>query len=222
MMSGRAVGAFFDMDNTVLSGSSGRLYLKYLRKNGYLPRSSWLRITGHVAMYVSGLTDFPHLMARLMTYVAGASEEQAWELSAGWFASMLQHYITEKAREMVAWHADRGHHVALVSASTPYAVAPVAASLGLGSAFLCTHLEVVDGHFTGRLQVPACYGKGKVVLTHRYAQAHDLDLCQSYFYSDSYRDLPLLEAVGHPIAVNPDRRLARIAAERGWTTTRFY
>ena len=216
------VAAFFDMDNTVLRSSSGRLYLKYLRKNGYLSWPRWIVITGQIGLYVTGLIDFPHLMARLMGQVAGADEARTWRISEAWFREMLRDYIAGGARERIEWHRSRSHHVALVSASTPYAVKPVAHDLGLADAYLATRLEVLSGRFTGRVVEPACYGPGKVVMTRAYAAQHKIELARSYFYTDSHHDLPLLEAVGHPVAVNPNRKLARVASERKWPVVYFY
>ena len=223
-MSGQplGIGAFFDMDNTVLRGSSGRLYLQYLRRKGLLSWPHWLAITWQVGLYVTGLSSFPQLMARLMTQVAGADEVEAWRISATWFDEMLRDYIAAAARERITWHRQQGHRVAIVSASTPYAVSPVAHDLGLGDDYLATHLEVVSGRFTGKLIEPPCYGAGKVTLTRAFSAQHNLDLVESYFYTDSHHDLPLLEAVGHPVAVNPSRKLKAIALERRWTLDCFY
>lgn len=217
-----AVAAFFDMDNTVLRGSSGRLYLRYLQQTRYFSARQWLPILAHVALYVAKRIDFPQLMGWLMTQVAGASEAEAWRISEAWHRAVLRHAIADGARERIAWHRSQGHHVALVSAATPYAVEPVARDLGLADAYLATQLEVAAGRFTGRVQRPACYGAGKVTLTRAYATKHNVDLAQSYFYTDSSSDAPLLEAVGHPVAVHPDRRLARLAAQRAWPVLRFY
>ncbi len=216
------VGAFFDMDRTLLRDSSGRLYLKYLRATNRLSLRQWLVITYNVARYMLGTVEFPQLMGWLTAQVAGADEAEAWRLSREWFEAMLRHYIADGAREQVRWHQEQGHHVAIVSAATPFAVAPVAHSLGLGDSYLATRLEIVAGRFTGRLDQPACFGRGKLLLASTYAAQHGLDLRQSYFYSDSHDDLPLLEAVGHPVAVNPSRKLARIASERGWPVMFFY
>jgi putative phosphoserine phosphatase / 1-acylglycerol-3-phosphate O-acyltransferase len=217
-----SVGAFFDMDNTVLRGSSGRLYLQYLRRRRLLSGPRWLAITWHVGLYMMGLRTFPQLMARLMSQVAGADESEAWRISELWFDEMLRGYIVEAARERIAWHRKQGHHVAIVSASTPYAVSLVARDLGLGNDYLATRLEVVSGRFTGRLIEPPCYGAGKVTLARAYSTAHNVDLAASYFYTDSHHDLPLLESVGYPVAVNPSRELKAIALERGWPLERFY
>ena len=216
------IGAFFDMDYTVLSGSAGVLYLRYLWQIRYVPWPRWLPILRDVGLYVAGLRDFPQLMARLMKQAAGTGEAEAWRLSAEWFDAVLRHHITDGARQRVAWHQAQGHHVALVSASTPFAVRPVAQALGIGDAYLATCLEIRDGQFTGRVAGQACFGPGKVTLTRLYASEHELDITRSYFYSDSHHDLPLLEAVGYPVAVNPNKKLARIAAERDWPVMRFY
>ncbi|MGQ9491853.1 MAG: HAD family hydrolase [Anaerolineae bacterium] len=209
------------MDRTLLRGSSGRLYLKYLRATGRLSWRQQLVITYRVGRYLLGMIDFPQLMGWLTAEVAGAEEAEAWRLSQEWFQAMLRHYITEDGRKQVCWHREQGHHVAIVSAATPFAVAPVAHDLGLADHYLATRLEIMGGRFTGRLVQPACFGKGKLLLASAYAAAHGLDLRRSYFYSDSHDDLPLLEAVGHPVAVNPSRRLARVAAQRGWPVMYF-
>ncbi len=218
----RGAAAFFDMDNTILSASSGRLYLRYLREIGYVSWHKWVYISAQVGLYILGLTDFPRLMSRLMLHAVGTGEEEAWRLSRDWFDSMLRHYIAPAAPERIGWHREQGHHVAIVSAATQFAVQPVAQALGLERSYLATQLEIVDGHFTGRVIEPACYGAGKVHLAGEYARVHGLDLGESYFYTDSHHDLPLLEAVGHPVAVNPNARLRRVAEQRNWPVIRFY
>jgi putative phosphoserine phosphatase/1-acylglycerol-3-phosphate O-acyltransferase len=216
------VGAFFDMDYTLLAGSSGLLYLRWVRRRGYLSARQWARVTRWVAQYLLGITDFPHMMARLTVLAAGEGEEAAWDMTREWFETTLKAYIAPKARERVNWHRQQGHHAVIVSAATPYVVRHVARELQLDDAYLCTRLEVVNGRFTGNLVEPACYGGGKVVQAKTYAAAHGIDLARSYFYSDSASDLPLMEAVAYPVAVNPSRGLLRLAGQRGWPVMRFY
>lgn len=170
---------------------------------------------------VSGIS-FPGLMAWLTAYVTRGDEAEAWRISDAWFQASLRHAIIPAARARVDWHRAQGHHVAIVSAATPLAVRPVAQSLGLGEAYLATRLELASGSLTGRIAEPACYRAGKVLLTRAYAERHGLELRRSFFYTDSHHDLPLLEQVGHPVAINPSLRLARIAKARGWTIERFY
>jgi phosphoserine phosphatase len=92
---------------------------------------------------------------------------------------------------------------------------PIAETLGLDET-LSTQLEVADGQFTGKLLGPACYGPGKVHWAEKLTTTRELDLRSSWFYTDSYSDLPMLERVGHQVIVNPDPRLRRTAKQRGW------
>jgi phosphoserine phosphatase len=108
----------------------------------------------------------------------------------------------------------------LISASTQFAVQPVADHLHVD--FLCTQLLDRDDELTGEVVDPPCYGGGKVVWAQRYAAEHGADLRDAYLYTDSYSDRPLLDAVGHPVAVNPDGRLKRLARKRGWPIEMFY
>ena len=98
----------------------------------------------------------------------------------------------------------------------------MAAYLGFPGQFVCTHLVSEDGRLTGEVMPPVCYGPGKVVWGERFAAEHGVDLSASYFYTDSISDLPLLERVGQPVAVNPDPRLRRLARKRGWPIESFY
>lgn len=218
---GTSIAAFFDLDHTILTASSGRLFVRYLRRTRAISRRKEAAIWAWSGLYLFGLMDYPHLIARLTMDIAGQSEAAMWEMCRRWFNEMLVKYISEDARRAIARHRAAGHQVAIVTGSTPYAAGPVAAHLGLGDHVLATRLEVQDGHFTGRLVEPACYGRGKVYWAERYAAARGIDLSQSYFYTDSASDLPLLERVGHPVAVNPDWRLRRIARARGWSIVAF-
>jgi HAD superfamily hydrolase (TIGR01490 family) len=216
-----SVAAFFDLDYTILTVSSGRLFIRYLRRAPTISRRQEAAIWAWSGLYVLGLVDFPHLVTRLIADIVAEDEAATRVLCRRWFDEMAVDYVSEDARQAIARHRTEGHHVAIVTASTPYAVGPVAAHLGLDGRFLATWLEVRDGRFTGRLVEPACYGPGKVYWAERYAVAHGLDLSRSYFYTDSVSDLPLLERVGHPVAVNPDRRLRRLAQARGWPVVFF-
>jgi len=134
--------------------------------------------------------------------------------------SMVVGIIAGGHRALVRAHQEKGHTVAIVSSATPYQVDPVAEDLGVEHV-LCTRLEVDDGVFTGRVLHPTCFGEGKRVAAESLALDHDVRMEDSFFYTDSRDDLPLLEAVGHPYALNPDAALAQIARERRWKVRRF-
>src|SRR5262245_40140579 len=111
--------------------------------------------------------------------------------------------------------------MAVVSSATRYQIEPLARDLGIEH-ILCTQLEVCDGRFTGGIQPPLCYGEGKLDAARALAETRGVDLSESFFYTDSDEDLPLLEHVGRPRPTNPNRRLATIAARRGWPSRTFH
>jgi HAD superfamily hydrolase (TIGR01490 family) len=124
--------------------------------------------------------------------------------------------VAPRGRERLAFHRDKGHVVAILSSSTPYVTEPLARHLGIDHV-LCTRLDIAGGRFAGTHVKPACYGPGKVHWAERFAREHQIDLDKSFFYTDSYSDLPMLERVGERVVVNPDPRLARHAKRAGWT-----
>lgn len=213
--------AYFDMDRTVLRDSSGMLYMRYLWRHGQTDWRSMLLSSWYAAQYKLGLLNFPLVLAKLAASVADSSEEATRELCQRFFDEMMVNYVAPRAVQRINEHRNQGHRVTLISASTPYVVGPLASHLGIEE-YLCTRLEIVDGHFTGKIIEPGCYGPGKVHWAREYAQRHNADLTQAYFYTDSCSDRPLLELVGHPVAVNPDPRLKSLAAQRNWPVEYFY
>ena len=213
--------AFFDMDRTVLTDSSGVLYMRYLRRQGHVSRRALLQSFWYAALYKVGLFNYPMVAAKLAQSAASQNEAQTAAVCQRFFDDMLVHYVAQSALQRIQEHRVQGHSVTLVSASTSYVVAPVAAHLGIQD-YLCTRLVVHEGLFTGAIVQPPCYGADKVWHAQQFAQRHGGDLAQAYFYSDSLSDVPLLEAVGHPVVVNPDPRLKPLAAQRGWPIERFY
>jgi len=213
MAQGGRTAAFFDLDRTVLTRSSGALWARYLRREGRMTRWQLARFGLWTLEYRLAIIDMSTITRRLVQDMAGESEAKLIAESNRWFEEMVAPCIAPRAQ---------GHTVALLTASTPYVSAPVAQALGLDSDFICTRLEVVDGKFTGRCIEPICYGPGKVHWARIFAQERGLDLAQSYFYTDSYTDLAMLQAVGHPVAVNPDTRLLRHARRQGWPVEYFF
>ncbi|MDH7486300.1 MAG: HAD family hydrolase [Anaerolineae bacterium] len=209
------IAAFFDMDRTILNDSSGRLYLRYLMQTGRIRAREWLRISRWFLWYALGFMDFPRAMMRMLMMSPGQEEEPLQEETDAWFEEWVAPHIAEAAVRRIEEHRAQGHRLVVLSAATVYVVRPLAERLNIPD-YLCTYLEVKDGRFTGRLVEPVCYGPGKVLLAEQFAARNDIDLGQSTFYSDGYEDLPMLERVGHPVVVNPDRRLRRLAERRGW------
>ena len=216
------IGALFDLDKTLLDTSSGQLYARYLYRRGEMGLGEVLRVAWWNVLSQMGRLDMKDLIPRLLAGAAGDDEARMRRTCDLWFAEDVLPHVAEEGLRCVAEHQAQGHVVAIVSASTQYVVEPMAAYLGINEQFVCTHLESQDGRLTGRVIPPVCYGEGKVVWAERFAADYGVDLDSSYFYTDSISDLPLLERVAHPVAVNPDVRLRRVATRRGWRILKFY
>jgi HAD superfamily hydrolase (TIGR01490 family) len=215
-----AVIAFFDMDYTTLDDSSGLLYVKYLRRQKRIGRQVLLRIAWWTLLYKVSAIDVNSAVPKLLSYAEHQSAARLMAESYVWFDETLKDHIAPRAVDKIEFHRRQGHRVVLISASTQFAVQPVAEYLRLD--FLCTLLIDRDDELTGQVVDPPCYGAGKVVWAQRYAGEHGARLSEAYLYTDSHSDRPLLDAVGHPIAVNPDARLKRLARQRGWPIETFY
>jgi HAD superfamily hydrolase (TIGR01490 family) len=212
--------AFFDMDYTVLDASSGLEYVKHLRAQ----RRISMRLMRHIAwwsvLYKVAAVDMNRAVPKLLSYVGEVSASKLMADSYEWVNQSLKDHIAPRAVERIQFHRQQGHRVVLISASTQFAVQPVAAQLDID--FICSQLVIVDDRMTGDVVDPPCYGAGKITWAQRYADEHQATLSEAYFYTDSFSDQPLLELVGHPIAVNPDRRLKRLARQRNWPIEKFY
>lgn len=216
------VAALFDLDKTLLDTSSGQLYARYLYRHGQMGRRELAEVVWWGILNRLGVLDMQALIPRLLASAAGDDEREMRLQCDRWFAEDVLPHLTKRGQQRVAEHQAQGEVVALVSASTQYVVGPMAAYLGFPGQYVCTHLESRDGHLTGEIVPPACYGAGKVVWAERFAAEYNVDLSASTFYTDSISDLPLLERVGRPVAVNPDPRLRRLASKRGWPVESFY
>ncbi len=151
--------------------------------------------------------------------IAGQREEEVAAFCERWYHEEVRRFLVPEVRDLLEWHRSQGQRPVLISSSTVYLAAPLAAELGVED-LLVTRLEVVEGRFTGRAVAPLCYGRGKVHWAERFAAEEGIDLGASFFYTDSVTDVPLLERVGQPRVVNPDRLLRREARRRGWPVLR--
>ena len=211
--------AFFDLDNTVLRIDTGASYARFRYRRGELRRRELTKSVYWGLLYKAAVLDLDVLATKLVAGIAGAPEAEMRAACAEWAPRDVLPQIAGPARAAIARHQAAGDVVALLTGATQYAADPVAAHLGIAHV-LSTRLEVECGHFTGRMAARG-FGVHKVEQAEQFAKAHDLDLGASWFYSDSYHDRPMLERVGHPVAVNPDVRLGRLARARGWRAERW-
>ncbi len=219
--SGPKIAALFDLDQTLLAGFSAASFVQERLLSGRMSPREMVDTALGTLSFAVGRTGFSGLMAATTAAYRGMAESALQKLGQEVFDKHLATQIFPESRALVNAHQDAGHTVAIVSSATPYQAEPMARELGIKHV-LCTRLEVEHGVFTGGVVHPTCYGEGKAAAARELASQHDLDLAQSWFYTDSHEDLPLLDIVGHPRPLNPSRRLAQIAKERGWPVRRFH
>ncbi len=218
----RAIAAFFDLDKTIISRSSTLAFGPSFYRHGLLSRGQAAR------------TAFGHLLFRL----SGADHQrmerirrQVGELCRGWKASQVSDIVARnldeiilprvyaEAHQLITRHRTSGQDVIIVSSSGQEMVGPIGTWLGATDT-IATQMAVADGCYTGEMEFWA-YGEAKAARIRELALLRGYWLPDCYAYSDSITDLPLLEAVGHPHAVNPDRALRRIARQRCWPVLSF-
>lgn len=213
------IAAIFDLDRTLIRETSGKLFFQYLRETDqlwrYFRRRDMAAVAVAVGAYRLGLIDATHAMQRSARVAAGIEVDHFWQLVRRWFADVVVHTITQEGSACVDWHRGQGHLPLICSASSQFSVQPVAEYLAIPHT-ICTEWLADDGRLTGRVRLPVAYGAGKVHWAQRWAAAHGVDLARSYFYSDDHSDMPLLERVAHPMAVNASHRLAKVATARSW------
>ncbi|MGE5183890.1 MAG: HAD family hydrolase [Acidobacteriota bacterium] len=210
-----SVAAFFDIDGTLLSVNTAPLYARYLRRHGRARRRDLVRTALYLLQYRLNLLDIDRAIERASVFIAGQREDEITAFCEQWYREMVRAYLVPEMLTLIEQHRCAGHELVLLSSSTNYLAEPLARELDVAH-MLVTRLEVVDGRFTGRPITPVCYGPGKVHWATEFARSHDVDLGQSFFYTDSVTDVPVLELVGNPRVVNPDRLLRRLAKKRGW------
>lgn len=214
--------AFFDLDKTVIARSSTLMLGRPLYKEGFIKRGTVLR--GAYAALVYQLVgadeqQMDRMRATLLELTKGWEAEKIAQLARETLTELIEPVIYAEAAHLIQMHRDAGRRVYLVSSSGEEIVKPLAEFLGVPHA-IGSRAQIVDGKYTGELAF-YCQGEGKREAITAEAQAHGIDLSRSYAYSDSVTDVPMLECVGHPIAVNPDKELRRIATERGWRILSF-
>jgi len=208
------IAALFDMDNTLLRVDTAMSWVKFLRGRGELPVSMMAKAIYWSTLYKLAVLDMETVFTKLCLDLEGDREDEMIAKCAVWYRDHVEPHIAPAARVAVEHHRQAGHTIVLATGSTVYAATPVAAGVGIEHV-LSSRLEVVGGSFTGKPSA-LCFGRHKVALAEQWALSHGIDLSRSYFYSDSYNDLPMLARVGTAIAVNPDTRLRRHAKKNGW------
>ncbi len=214
--------AFFDLDKTIIATSSTFAFSKPFQAGGLITRRAVLRSAYAQFLYVIGGADHDQ-MEKLREFMS--------QMIAGWDVATVREIVAEtlhlvvdpivyaEAVTLIAEHQLAGRDVVIVSASGTELVEPIGQMLG-ADLVVASRLEIVDGQYTGEIDYYA-YGTEKARAITELAKSKGYDLAHCYGYSDSVTDVPMLEVVGHPFAVNPDKDLRREASARGWQVLEF-
>ena len=220
---GHRAAAYFDLDKTILATSSTWALGTPMRRSGLI--SSRALAHGLIAqlpylLVGAGVRRSSSLMEHLALMSAGISRRDLVEVVEGALTTAIEPAVYAEALDLIEGHRRAGHDVVVVSASISEMVTPIARLVGADRA-VATHMEVgEDGLFTGRISRSMLHSE-KVVALREDAASHGIDPARCWAYSDSISDEPMLSAVGHPVAVNPDRDLRRLAQERDWPVRDF-
>jgi HAD superfamily hydrolase (TIGR01490 family) len=213
--------ALFDLDRTLVRHETASLYVRYQREIGEATLVDLARTMGWVLQYTIGILDAQRVAERALAPLRGQPEIAIAARCDDWFRRYVEHHITDAGRRAVRRHSERGDICAIVTGASPYAARPVASALRIPHIVSSVFEIDRQGCFTGKPVYPLCLGAGKLERAQTFAEAQGFRLADATFYTDSVSDLPLLEAVGAPIVVNPDPRLARVARRRGWPVERW-
>jgi HAD superfamily hydrolase (TIGR01490 family) len=214
--------AFFDLDKTVISKSSSLALTRPMYRAGLVTRSQLLKGAYAQLVYLLLGADerkMDRVKESMLALTKGWERGQVEQVVREALTELIDPYIYLEALDLMELHRARGRKVYIVSSSPEEVVRPLAERLGQVEV-IATRARLEDDKYTGELEF-YCYGENKATMIRDVAEAEGIDLSGSYAYSDSITDLPMLEAVGHPVAVNPDRDLRREAERRGWQTRDF-
>lgn len=214
--------AFFDLDKTIIARSSTLAFSRPFFEEGLINRRAVLKSSYAQFLFLLSGADHDQterMRAHITAMCTGWDVQQVRGIVAETLHDIVSPLIFAEAAALIADHAAQGHDVVVVSASGEEVVAPIAEAVGATHS-LASRMVVKDGKFTGALDF-YCHGEGKVAAMTDLAERNGYDLSRSFAYSDSSTDLPMLAAVGHPAAVNPDRALRKAATANGWPVLTF-
>jgi HAD superfamily hydrolase (TIGR01490 family) len=214
--------AFFDLDKTLISRSSTLAFSRPFYRHGLISRGAMIRGTVAQAVFKragAGQARMERIRSQVSRVCQGWPADEVRDIVRANLDAIIVPYLYEEARALVAGHHAAGQDIVMVSASGHEVVDPIAALLGADTV-IATRMVIADGRYTGDVAFYA-FGEAKATRIRELSADRGYVLADCYAYSDSITDLPMLEAVGHPTAVNPDRALRRMAARRGWPIRTF-
>ena len=214
--------AIFDLDNTLLAGDSDYLWGRFLVEQGIVDGDYYERENERFyQQYKAGELDIHEFLRFSLAPLRNNPPERLHRLRETFIEQRISPLITDSARQLVEKHRRAGDKLMIITATNAFVTRPIADRFGI-EALIATEPETLDGQFTGEVAGEPSFREGKVTRLRQWLEANGADLHGSWFYSDSHNDLPLLEQVDNPVAVNPDDTLAEVARSRQWPILRLY
>lgn len=208
--------AIFDLDNTLLGGDSDHAWGQFLVDRGLVDPVHYRENNDRFyRQYQSGELDIHAYLAFALEPLTRHDMAQLRRWHDEFMRDVIAPLRLAKADALLAEHRRRGDYLLIITATNAFVTRPIGDSLGVDD-LLATEPEIRAGRYTGKSVGTPCFREGKVTRLREWLQAHPYDPRDAYFYSDSQNDLPLLEMVGHPVAVDPDQTLRDTATQRGW------
>ncbi|MDR5873775.1 HAD family hydrolase [Halomonas sp. CUBES01] len=208
--------AIFDLDNTLISIDSDHAWGEFLLEQGAVDPVAYREANDRfMADYQAGNLDMAEFLAVALKPLADNTPEQLAAWHQQFMASKIEPHILPKGEALLARHRTSGDTLLIITATNRFITAPIAERLGVDH-LIAVEPERVDGRYTGRVQGVPSYREGKVTRLQQWLAEQELSMEGAWFYSDSHNDLPLLEQVDHPVAVDPDDTLRNVAEQRQW------
>jgi HAD superfamily hydrolase (TIGR01490 family) len=206
---------FFDVDRTILAINSGTSMILASTREGILSYSQLFEAIFLTMLHRSGLITSEKIISRVARFFKGKTESEIIDFSARLFNETIAPLIRPGALTAIEFHRGKKAELAILSASTNYTCSPLMRELDISN-MLCTEMEIENGIFTGLPKSGYCYGEEKLNRALQFCRERGYDLKDAWYYGDSISDLFILEAVGNPRCVDPDKKLRKIAKVRGW------
>ena len=216
------IAAFFDLDKTILAKSSSFAFARPFYKEGLIGRADVIKSAYAQFVYLASGADHDQMESMrqyMSTLVTGWEVEKVKQIVSETLDTIVDPMVYEEALDLIAHHRMLGHQIIIISSSGTDVVEPIGERLGADLA-IGTQVGIEDGKYTGEILFYA-YGPGKAEAMRSLAAERGYDLTECYAYSDSFTDVPMLEAVGNPVAVNPDTELRKLAVENHWPIRDF-
>ncbi len=208
--------AIFDLDNTLIGGDSDHLWGQFVCEQGLVDAESFAaRNDQFYADYQAGQLDILSYLRFALGPLKGRSADELDSWHRAFMSSKIEPIMLARAEQLIQRHRDQGDDLLIITATNEFITRPIAAALGIAD-ILASEAQIIDGLYTGEPAGTPSYKQGKITRLRQWLAGKDIPLAGAYFYSDSHNDLPLLELVDKPVAVDPDDTLLAHARQAGW------